>query len=437
MTEAEKLYNYFIHKLRLMGNNKIYNLKYEYENDRFIFTKYNNYKDYKGLAEYIKTVKKTKLPVKVNIPIKIIVLKIHNLSQKEPYITINVKSVYAVYISLLTKGCTEHQEIFIKTYSKIFSSIIFFNSEKIYCNIKNKMFPANLRTFSFTDNIVRDTLFEFFRDTQKNMLWEDLKREEEEHVLPSIKIGLISASFNKKQLLQKIFPDLSIPNSCNRGPFCNMYAACCAAKYVDTKQIPLLFSANKVVCFRFHENKYGYAVNYLLQYFLHRHHLNENYINDYYDALDMIIKKFKKVDLLMGKKILLQLHERLMIEDRCSKSKIKLVIPDTPLSKIQLPPEFSLIRTNKQLIEESVKANNCVWSYIDRINKGKCLIYSLEYNDEHCTVEIGYRYRKFYLLQLEVANHQKASEETVAFIKKSIENANNARKKCKLDSVKG
>lgn len=78
---------------------------------------------------------------------------------------------------------------------------------------------------------------------------------------------------------------------------------------------------------------------------------------------------------------------------------IKLKIPNnTPLSKLELPDKFEKITTGKRLKEEGIKQSNCVYSYADEINKGKCVIYSTEYEGHRYTIEIRYTKKKGYYL---------------------------------------
>lgn len=78
----------------------------------------------------------------------------------------------------------------------------------------------------------------------------------------------------------------------------------------------------------------------------------------------------------------------------------KIKIPDdSPFKKLKMPKEYEKITTTKRLKEESKIQCNCVYSYIDMINKGKCVIYSTIYKKHRYTIEIGRNKKGFYLAQ--------------------------------------
>ena len=58
---------------------------------------------------------------------------------------------------------------------------------------------------------------------------------------------------------------------------------------------------------------------------------------------------------------------------------------------LKLPKEFILLDAPGALCQEQKRQHNCVSSYIGRIEKGSCIIYSADINGEHVTIEIRYR----------------------------------------------
>lgn len=72
---------------------------------------------------------------------------------------------------------------------------------------------------------------------------------------------------------------------------------------------------------------------------------------------------------------------------------------------LKLPKKYELIKSSKRLKEEGIIQKHCVFSYLDRINQGTCVIYSTLYKDKRYTLEIrakkqGKKY-KYYLAQIQ------------------------------------
>ena len=98
-------------------------------------------------------------------------------------------------------------------------------------------------------------------------------------------------------------------------------------------------------------------------------------------------------------------------------------IPETPLKYLSLPKEFNRITTKKALYHEGQINDNCVGTYLDRINKGKCIIYSADISGEHLTIEIAFRKRKIFVEQCYKKHNQNCKEETYAYVVKCVEDA--------------
>ena len=86
-----------------------------------------------------------------------------------------------------------------------------------------------------------------------------------------------------------------------------------------------------------------------------------------------------------------------------------------PLRKI-LPECFLWIRSKKRLISEAVVQHNCVWSYADDINRDKCAIYSLVYNEVRYTIEFRYQENKYEVVQIQRAFNQGCPNEVKNYI---------------------
>jgi hypothetical protein len=234
-------------------------------------------------------------------------------------------------------------------------------------------------------------------------------------------------------LLQKKFKT-ELPKSVNKRPFDVMYATCCAERFVLPEQKQFLFSST-IAEVKLAKSTKNMAKNLVKSIICERLAIPEHdgntcqMISDY---VSMAIDGKERIDLLSGKKTYIRLHDEIMVKNRVKQSKIKLAIPSTELSKLKLPSEFVRITTMKALIEESVRNHNCVASYAQQINKGKCLIYAFDSPDgEHCTLEIGMKSGKFCILQFRKAYNREVSPETWTYVSSAINTANESKKSLK------
>ena len=374
------------------------------------------YEDFKAVSTFIKTMKS--IQKDGTIQSESVYISVTLNTKDEPYIVINCYDRRSCSISFYNgkEQLNSYQEY---THYK---PLMFFSRDKMYSkNCKSRWIPANLKSFGHLPKILREMIFTFL--SRHNPLWKDFLPYEQ---LPPFPIDLINNSHNIRELLEKKFK-VSLPKSVNRKPLDAMYAACCAMKYVPEKQKNILFSTC-VHGVSIKEKSKEIAKKYINSVILERLNVNGKtheiqIINDYVQ-MAFLGKKKVEISLLLGRKGYRQLHDEYMTKYRLSQSKIKLKIPNTQLSKIKLPEDFTRISTNKALVTESVHNSNCVWSYVEKINKGKCLIYTLDYNNEHCTIEIVYRRSKYCVNQLRKSYDRRVSAEAEMYIQNAVKAAN-------------
>jgi len=371
------------------------------------------YDDFKAVSAFIKAMKS----IGKNASIKSgkVIIRVRLALNSEPYVIIESRVCNSTQVYFFD------EEMKVNGYQENGFSIplMFFSSTKMYYQFGKRWIPANIKTFGYVPSIVRKTLMEHL--SQGNLLWRDFMRYDK---LPAVSLELVNHSHCIKDLLEQKFKT-TLPNCVNKKPFDVMYAACCAIKYVPPEQHSVLFSANigGTVLARTPKDT---AETYINQVVIDRlKNADDSHIRGIVsDYVRMAFIGKEKVNLLLGKKGYKRLHDEYQVKHRLKQNKIKLKIPDTPLSKLVLPCDFKRIENNKDLVAESVRNNNCVWSYTDKINKGKCLIYTLDYNGEHCTIEIGFSRGKYCVRQLRKSCNQAVSEQTSAYIQDAVKQAN-------------
>lgn len=72
---------------------------------------------------------------------------------------------------------------------------------------------------------------------------------------------------------------------------------------------------------------------------------------------------------------------------------IKIFKDDNELSFLKL------IDNEKELYNEGIKQGNCVYSYLEKIEDGDCIIFSGKYKNTNCTIEIVKFFNSFYCSQ--------------------------------------
>ena len=309
---------------------------------------------------------------------------------------------------------------------------------------KKIQFPMSFSAFRFLSATSSDSLMWLYVDIlckhfqMSHHFWKDIYKGGLEKLkksgFPSVSFKLISESHNMRELMRKIYK-IDVPKSFNK---LSLDKACAIAE--TAKQIPVnlrqkiyaLGNVDFVVQFKAkHRDFEDDCVNVVFyQYYKSTLEFNtkqstreaERYIEDYIYLCKQANQPLNlKIKTIGG---LIKRHDELVIENRYSQSAKELKIPYTKLSSLALPSEFVRIEDMRSLIHESVVNSNCVWSYADKINFGNCIIYTLDYNDEHCTVEIVLRDNKFVINQISTRSNATVSAKTRNYAQKAIKAAN-------------
>ncbi len=99
-----------------------------------------------------------------------------------------------------------------------------------------------------------------------------------------------------------------------------------------------------------------------------------------------------------------------------------VTIPDTELSRLKLPEDFILLDTYDKLYEEGEKQHNCVVSYANRICNGECIIYALDRDDTHCTIELQLDEEGPYVSQCLTFANEEPPREIVDYVEDCVKN---------------
>lgn len=240
----------------------------------------------------------------------------------------------------------------------------------------------------------------------------------------------------------------NIPKSINKLSFAQGTARALAAQYIEENYAQEIYKASLLI----DESGYMEAEELLAKYIVSKVNLKETeeYNKDdfYYEVRDYIrmskeINQKVKINFTSVNR-LFELHNKVAVEwtskkKHCNRKRLitKTVKgkenPLYPLIK-QLPEEFRVINSDKELKDEGLYMQHCVFTYRDVIIKGNCLIAHLDYRGEHSTVEIRYKRSrkvkpKYYCVQARRRFNKPVSNEALEYINKTIENINKAETK--------
>lgn len=297
-------------------------------------------------------------------------------------------------------------------------------------NFDRKYYPTTVKNvIQRLPSDVQKALFEEFAGN--SLLYKDFMTDK---FLATMRLTDLDKKFNKLDYFQSAFPDIAFPKTANKMNCYELYAIGCAEKYIEPEQTGLLFEKDyridKVQDFtpskrRCKEIGKNYIKSILKQKVTEEVLYEFDFFID--DYVEMAMELKEKIDIKAGKKKIRKLHDEYAERLLKKKHRGKIKIQETPLKYLKLPKEFILLDAPGALCQEQKRQHNCVSSYIGRIEKGSCIIYSADINGEHVTIEIRYRKTRgkytFIVPQCLKMWNECCSEETLKYVKEQVKEA--------------
>ena len=141
-----------------------------------------------------------------------------------------------------------------------------------------------------------------------------------------------------------------------------------------------------------------------------------------YDFIDFHKKLKIKINLnIKSYNRFLDIHDDLA-KKMISKTNKIVIKKNNPFLQLKLPHEFELIDNIERLYDEGVVNKNCVFTYLDKINKEKCVIYSTMWRKKKYTIEFAISQKKFILQQISGFRNSPAPKTLKNKINKLLEN---------------
>lgn len=363
----------------------------------------------KEIKDYIKLLKNnvTNLEIKSNI----------KLPKNSFFLTIsfsedynNVKLKISKYLSI----CKDEEGISLYPYFNKDNCLLIENSiENIYCyNTKrNIKYKATLKTVSSLG------LFDFIIQFINSNICKEMKGVD----VFDLNIAMQNLKCNTKQeLLRLHFPKLAniITKRFNKINLRVAYYILKTQHLLSNKDLQTLINnAAKLNPKKINEER-----DTIKQFFIFK---NSSLSSNHYsmlldDYIYMCVKAKQKVRLTIKSiKRLEKEHDNLVkgLLAKNEKRKGKIILnKEDPFANLILPPSFERIKTKERLHLESVIQRNCVYSYLERISKGECSIFSLVYQDKRYTINIMKSKKNFFVREIKGVCNQEAPKEVINFV---------------------
>lgn len=335
----------------------------------------------------------------------------------------------------------------------------------IFYESKGRFIPCTLKILSFMLSknyllylFLKEYLLYFSFPLYKDLIRNIEERLKDDYKNLSFAVKGIESNYTVNELrncysLQNLIINhykkaKNVPKSINKLSFSQGTARALAAQYVEENYAQEIYKASLLI----DEGTYMEAEEFLAKYIVSKVNFTEpeEYDKDdlYYEVRDYIrmskeIHQKVKINFTSVNR-LYELHNKVAVEwiskkKHCNRKRLitKTVKgkenPLYPLIK-QLSEEFRVINSDKELKEEGLYMQHCVFTYRDRIIKGNCLIAHLDYKGKHNTVEIVIRRQhqkkpKYYCVQARKRFNKPVSSEALEYINKTLENINKAETK--------
>ena len=253
--------------------------------------------------------------------------------------------------------------------------------------------------------------------------------------MPPFSFTDIMAAHNRRELLKIKLKKIETRKKDNAIPLLQSYYIHKTKKYINEKDLTILYQQPfdvflKLICPEkenqqsIYPERENQRVERLLRSYYRKVLYNdipeEAYIIDY---VNMCMELKEKMSLRMSYNKLKSEHNRLALLYDIRRVK-QFKIPDTTLSKLQLPKEYVRITTKRGLLQEAVIQHHCVASYAEKINKGKCLIYTIIYQGKRYTIEIVFSRKKFIVRQIRGAYNSPPPDNLTKELKKLLRDEN-------------
>lgn len=332
------------------------------------------------------------------------------------------------------------------------TTFAFFNDGNIYNVVNGKHLPCTLKQAcnTLSRNFLAYLFFEIYLQHFSYPLYKDIVnnisnylKECDNNLIKALQTINTSYTFNEIQKYHSIQDMIqshyktckNVPQSVNKmyiGQATNRALAC---RYVSENEIQKIYQVPyNYNCIA--ESPITVIINFYKIHVNGIEKVDRILVNDYIymckkvsqpcnlhisSANKMLAAHDEVLSTYYNKKYLKYNRKKLVLKSIKGKS--------NPFYNLQLPNNFEIINSDSRLREETKKMHHCVITYRDFILTGKCLIAHLDYNNEHCTVEVNYKKRgkkiSYFCAQIYRECNREVSIETKEYVNSVLKELNN------------
>lgn len=281
---------------------------------------------------------------------------------------------------------------------------------KFKVGIRKLVLVTYLEYLGETNYLIKDILEDYISDPIKISVPIDFK--------------LLENAKNKKHLLELKTRKQGLFNRFNKISLNFSYTILKVLKHINEKELNKVILKEILI-----EGSEREKINqFFLKYY--KNQITDFYYDDCYHETQIIydyifmvrqLKRKFNLDITTMKKLYKE-HDRIAEVQRMEEyKKMDLKIkPSNPFLQLELPPEFKMLETKEEFLNEGKENNNCVFSYIPAVNKERCIIYTTIYKKKRYTIEFGKKKTKFTLEQIRGYSNSSAPKELIEYIGECI-----------------
>ena len=296
-----------------------------------------------------------------------------------------------------------------------------------FCERKYAPYPLQLKSIYKMYPSLREYVKEYLKAlSETNIFIKDLVKDLEKNshsLMAPIDFSLLEIAKNKKHLLE-IKTKTKLTPIYNRISLNHAYSVIKAKKYINENELnKLLVLDSDIYSTSIIYEKLRIA-EFFSKYFSNRFNIvnSGHFSNIMYDFIDFHKKLKIKINLnIKSYNRFLDIHDDLA-KKMISKTNKIVIKKNNPFLQLKLPHEFELIDNIERLYDEGVVNKNCVFTYLDKINKEKCIIYTTIWRKKKYTIEFAISQKKFILQQISGYRNSPAPKTLKNKINKLLEN---------------
>lgn len=280
----------------------------------------------------------------------------------------------------------------------------------------------------------------FFGET--NPLWKDLAKDyTEQSAYSAIPLTVIDESHSKRELIAKYYGEDKAFKRNNKEPIGYGIFLARASNVVKPEQLQKLFGYDPgyISIGRAKNDLVKPLARYIYDALPENEKAkNPSIRNSIEDAIVMSNNRRQLIPIsFTSVKKIREWHDNIIpIGTYVTTGKMKIK-KDSKFKNLKLPKDCVRLTTTRQMVMEGNFQHNCVATYISKVNKDECSIWSQRKSDgTRNTIEIGIEHGKYCIIQMCAFANQEPMQKDLEKVQKAIDKCNDRRnKECLRKSV--